>query len=115
MSSTVLDVVKVVLVGLHAHLAVCVLLVGDRLQQCCIVPVLNVVVGFDSFLQIFVILPFSSFLNSVEVLVHKDLFSLRQAGTVAIWRLFSEFMNIVLLPQSDLGLSLRVDLPIQVP
>lgn len=115
MSSTVLDVVKVVVIGLHADLAICVLFVWDRLQQCGIVPVLNVVVGFDSFLQIFVIFSFSSFFNSVEVLVHKDLFSLRQARAVPIWRLFSEFMNIVLLPEPDLCLSLRVHSPIEVP
>lgn len=78
-------------------------------------PILNVVVGFDGFLQIFVILPFSSFLNSVEVLVHKDFFGFCQARTVPIGCLFSEFMNIVLLPESDLSLSLRVHSPIQVP
>lgn len=31
-SSAVLDVVKVVLIGLHAHLAICVLLIWNRLQ-----------------------------------------------------------------------------------
>jgi len=75
MCCAVLDVVQVVFVCLHADLAVSVLLVGDGLQQRHIVPVLHVIIRLNSFLQVFIGLAFSSFLDSVEILSDELLFS----------------------------------------
>lgn len=60
-------------------------------------PVLNIIISFYRFLQIFVILPFSSFLNSAKVLINELLLSFGQTGTVAIWTLEFEFVDVVLL------------------
>ncbi len=114
MRCAVLDVIKVVIIRLHADLAVSVLLIWDGLKQSLIMPVLNIIVSFYRFLQIFVILPFSSFLNSAKVLINKLLLSFGQTGTVTIWSLKFEFVDVILLAQAYFGLSFCVYSAVEV-
>ena len=67
MSGTILDMIEVVVIGLHADLAVSVLLIWYRLKQGLVMPILNIVICFDCLLKIFVILLFSSFLDFIEM------------------------------------------------
>ena len=67
MSGTVLDMIEVVVIGLHADLAVSMLLIRYRLKQGLVVPILNIIICFDCLLKIFVILLFSSFLDFIKM------------------------------------------------
>ena len=96
MSGTVLYVVQVVLVGLHAYLAVCVLFIWDGFKDVFIYPWLNIIISFISSLLIFVILTGSSFFNSIKIFNDKFLFSLGDARTIAIWSFFNELMDVIL-------------------
>ena len=93
----ILNVIEVVLVSLHTHLAIGVLLVRDGLEQGHIMPVLNIVINLNCLLKIFVILSFSSFLDSLEIMHHELLLSLVDTRTVAVWRFHVKPVDIVLL------------------
>ena len=62
-SSTVLDVVEIVIVRLHAHLAVGVLLIGNWLEEFCVVPGLHIVVSLSGPHQVLVVFTRSLPLN----------------------------------------------------
>jgi len=109
----VLDVVQVVFVRLHAHLAVGVLLIGNRLQKSHVVPVLDVVVRLNGLLQIFVVFAFSSFLNAFVILSDEQFLRLGHTRTIAVRRVHVQSVDVVLLSQAHLRLALGVDLPIQ--
>jgi len=81
---TVLDVVQIVVVGLHADLAVGVLLIGDRLEEGLVVPRLDVVVGFVSAVQVFVVLSSPGLFDLLEILHYELLLCLGDAGTVPV-------------------------------
>lgn len=108
MCSAVLDMVQVVVVFLHTHLAVGVLLVRNRLKKCHIMPVLDIVVCLNCLLEVLIIFSFSSSLNSLEKLHRKLLLRFVNAWTVAIGCLHVEPVDVVLLSLTLLGILLAL-------
>ena len=96
MSSTVLYMVQVVLVSLHAYLTVSVLFVGDGFKDIFVMPWLNIIISFIGSLLIFVILTGSSFFDSIKICHDKCLFSLVYTRTIAIWCDRIELVDIIL-------------------
>lgn len=71
-------------------------------------PVLNIIIRLDRLLQIFVILSFSSFLDSFEIMHYELLLCLINAGTEPIWGLHVQPVDVVLLLKALLCLSLGI-------
>ena len=99
MCSTVLYVVQVVLVRLHAHLAVCMLFIWDWFKDIFVMPRLNIIISFIGSLLIFVILTGPSFFDSIKILHYKCLFSPCYTRAIAIRSDFIELVNVVLSGQ----------------
>lgn len=76
-------------------------------------PVLNVIVRLNCFLQIFVSLLISKFLDSIEILSDIQFLGLVNHWAVPIGRLNLKLVDVVLLPQAHLGLLLCVYLTVK--
>lgn len=76
-------------------------------------PVLNVIVRLNCFLQIFVSLLISKFLDSIEILSDIQFLGLVYHWAVPIWRLNLKLVDAVLLPQAHLSLLLSVYLTVK--
>lgn len=98
-----MDVVQIVFIALHAHLAVSMLLVGDWFKKGRVMVLAHVVVVLVRSNEILLVFSRPSLRNPVEVLHRELLFSLCDAGTVAVRSHHVEFVNIVLLSQTQLG------------
>ena len=95
MCGTVLYVVQVVLVSLHAYLAVGVLFIRDGFKDVFVIPWLNIIISFICPLLIFVIFSGSSFFDSIKILHDKCLFSSCDTRTIAIWCDLIELVDVI--------------------
>ena len=95
-----MNMIEVVFIILHAHLAIGVLFVWNGLEQGGVVPQLKVVIVLVGAAEVLLVFASSSLLDPIKVLHHELFLSLGHTRTIAIRRDHVEFVNIILLAQA---------------